>query len=397
MSPRLAGDTGRSGGRVAVTGILLVIVAVGMLLIVRARPRPEPFDPRSERSDGARALVLLLRAEGATVDVVRTPPAAGSATRVLVLDDRLDDGQRAGLLAWVQAGGVAVVADPSSTLHGGASLGPTERVSGDVPDASGPDRDAKREADIARGTCSIDALRALRGVFVQDGVRFAVPASTGQCFSDGGAAFAFTRPVGRGVVVGLGDNRLLTNALLRYADNSGLATALLAPTRGAHVSVLIGSRASTSPADVGTGTDTLADLVRPGVWMALLQLGIAFVVFTIARAVRAGRPVMEPRTVPLAGSELVVATGNLMQRARHSQRAGWLLRGELYREMCRRVGLPVTVPIDELDRRAAGRLGLVTGELAALLDTEVADPAQLLELSTRISHFRERIPQGAHS
>ena len=35
------------------------IVAVAMLLLVRAKPQVGPYDPRSSRDDGARALVLL--------------------------------------------------------------------------------------------------------------------------------------------------------------------------------------------------------------------------------------------------------------------------------------------------------------------------------------------------
>ena len=38
---------------------------------------------------------------------------------------------------------------------------------------------------------------------------------------------------------------------------------------------------------------------------------VAFAVLAIARAIRLGRPVREPEQVPIAGSELVAATGRL--------------------------------------------------------------------------------------
>ena len=44
-------------------------------------------------------------------------------TRLLVIADLLDDEQRQRALDFVEAGGVAVVADPESTLHGGAGPG----------------------------------------------------------------------------------------------------------------------------------------------------------------------------------------------------------------------------------------------------------------------------------
>jgi hypothetical protein len=195
--------------------------------------------------------------------------------------------------------------------------------------------------------------------------------------------------MGDGVVVQLGDNELFTNRLIRYADNGPLATALLAPTSGAQVTILLGDEPAPSAADIGSGDETLSSLVRPGVWMAIAQLAIAFVVFAIARAVRPGRPVREPEQVPIAGSELVAATGNLMQRARHAQRAGWLLRGSLYRDLCRRYSLPPSTSISALDEFVAARTSLPPGHVAAVLETEVHDNATLLQLSSSLHTIRE--------
>ncbi len=393
---------GRStAGRGAVTALLVVLIAVVMLLLVRARPGTEPFDPRSGRADGTRGLVLLLESQGAAVTITRSAPPAGFTGRVLVLDDRLDGDQRAGLLDWVGAGGVLVVADPSSTLHGGPGLdGGSVAVRGDVPPAVlGPDLDA--EIDVPRGTCTIAALAHLRGLFVRDGISFALAADDTRCFGSGTRAMVFARPLGAGVVVAVGDNHLFTNALLRYADNGGLATALLAPARGTEVRILLGSGASRSPADVGTGDRRLTDLVRPGVWMGLVQLGAAFVVFALGRALRPGRPVDEPLPVALAAGELVEATGNLMQRARHHERAGWLIRGQLYRDLCARHGLRSTTSVAELDAHVAAAhplgpgSGVAPGEVAAVLGSETADAAALLALSRRAHELRGRALEAA--
>jgi hypothetical protein len=393
MSPRRSvapGSTGAGsgGGRIAVTVLLVLIVALALLLIVRARPEPGSFDPRSGRGDGTRALVLLLEGQGATVDVVRTAPRPGESTRVLVLDDSLDDDQRTQLLEFVEAGGVAVVADPDSALHGGADVdGGAQRVTGDVPSPTATS--ASSEANVPNGLCTIEALAELRGVFVRDGVLFPVGQDEPQCFGDRDLhAFAIRSDIGRGTVVGLGDNGLLTNELIRYADNSGLAVALLAPRAGSSVTVLLGDSVSKSADDVGSGDDTLSDLVRPGVWMGLAQLALAFLVLAVARGIRPGRPVDEPQPSPLAGSDAVHARATMMRRAGHHARAGWLLRSDLHRELCDRYHLPLDTSADELDRAAVDRDGMPRGAVASTLMAETPDSASLVALSNTIDRLR---------
>ena len=63
--------------------------------------------------------------------------------------------------------------------------------------------------------------------------------------------------------------------------------------------------------------------------MALAQLLIAFVVFALWRGRRLGRPVAEVQPVEIAGSELVVAVGNLLQKAGRPEIAAERLRSDL--------------------------------------------------------------------
>ena len=390
MSPRRTADgPSGAGGRVGVTALMLVVAAVGMVLLLRARPDPQPFDPRSEAGDGARGLVVLLESQGASVEVVRSAPPPGDASRVLVLDDRLDDDQRRDLQEFAAAGGVVVVADPRSGLA--AAPGDVTAVTGALPSSAG--NELESQINVPLDECEIASLVHLRGVFVRSGSRFRDTGSR-SCFRDGSGAFAVVHPRGDGLFVQLGDNELFTNALLRYADNGPLATALLAPAAGARVDILLGTEGAKTAADIGSGDDTLLDLVRPGVWMAFVQLGLAFVVFAIARAIRTGRPVREPEQVPIAGSELVVATGNMMQRALHAERAGWLLRGSLYRWLCSLFHLPATTPIDALDATVASRTSLPPGRVSAVLQREVRDDAGLVQLGNDLQTIRDMTPQG---
>lgn len=379
--------TSNSGAKSALAVVVVVLVAVGMMLLLRARPSSDPFDPRSGAPDGARGLVVLLERFGADVDVSRSVPDGSDVRRVLVLQDRMGDEQRADLTAWVRAGGVLVMADPDSPLAGPPVGVITDEGSALAGDVAG-------ETNVPLGACTIGSLRHLRGLYVADGVRFAVGPAAASCFATDGRAFAVLREEGAGSVVQLGDNSLFTNRFLRFADNAGLATALLAPQEGAKVTVLVGSEAPATSADIGSGEQTLLDLVRPGVWMALAQLVLAFLVFATSRAVRAGRPVQEPEQVPIAGSELVVATGRLMHRARHEQRAGALLRAEFHRELCTAMRVPVTAPIDALDDAVAARTAVAPGRVAAVLQTDVADQQQLLDLSRRIQEIRDLVTEG---
>jgi hypothetical protein len=90
-----------------------------------------------------------------------------------------------------------------------------------------------------------------------------------------------------------------------------------------------------------------------------------------------------------------------MQRARHEQRAAWLLRGDLYRDLCAHHHLPPNTPIDALDRAVSERSGLAPGTVAHALQrdatdaTHVVDSAQLLELSRTIQQIRDHVLQGA--
>ena len=275
-----------------------------------------------------------------------------------------------------------------------SGLGSTSTVTDELPSFSA--NDVESQINVPVGECTIAALDHLRGLFVRSGVRFQTSASTSasSCFGNPSGSFAVVAALGSGLIVQLGDNELFTNALLRYADNGPLATALLAPVDGARVDILLGEEAAKTVADIGSGQQTLSDLVRPGVWMALTQLAIAFVIFAIARAIRPGRPVREPEQVPIAGSELVVATGNLMQRAQHAERAGWLLRGNLYRSLCVQFRLPQTTSIDALDAAVSAQTSLPPGRVAAVLQREVQDNAGLMQLSNSLQEIREATPLG---
>jgi hypothetical protein len=339
---------------VAGAGVLLVVLAVG-------RPGSDgpPLDPSSTERLGTRALVLLLEDLGAEVSVRDGAPDAGDEV-ALVLADVLDDAERDAVRRHVEEGARLVVTDPSSPLQ-------PYPVEGTV----GTER-------LSRG-CDVRALEEVDVVDPVGGVGFAVPPDGTACFD----AFVAIAGAGEGTVVGIGGAGLLTNGELGEVDNAALAGALLAPEPGTRVAIV-------RPAAAGGGSKSLADLVSPGVKGALLQLGVAFLVYALWRARRLGHPVPEPQPVPLAASELVVAVGNLLQQAGRRDQAGALLRADLRRRLTERLGLPLDAPADVVATTAAARTGIPEERLRAVLGpAPLPGDEELVVLSAEVAAVEE--------
>ena len=350
-----------------------VVVAVGLLVVVLVGGQREdegaPLDPASAKPLGTKGLVDVLRELDAEVTVASDLPAAGTGTALLLSDD-LDPGRREGLLAWVRQGGTLVVADPGSPVTDVEQVGST--------------RVGFLEAELER-RCPLPAVRDVGRVAAPGGVVFAVPAGAGGCFPRGDGAWLVAQPLGRGTVVRLGGAGALTNGQLGRADNGLLAVGLLAPGPGTAVRVL-------RPPPPGGGRKGLTDLVAPRVKLALLQLVVAFAVVALWRARRLGRPVGGPQPVQLPGSELVVAVGNLLQRAGSRIQAAELLADDLRRDLAERLGLPASAPPDQVADAAAARTGIPPERVLRSLDpAPPRDEAELVARSQAIDAVRREV------
>lgn len=348
---------------------LWALVVAGALLAALAAGAPPgdgaPLDPSSTGPLGARGLVLVLEELGIDVDVSTQVPSAGQGregtTRLLVLDDRLSEAQHDDLSGWVEAGGVLVVADPGSSLHGLRVTGATGTPLGG--------------ASIPRDHCTVGALDGTERVDPSGGVRFAVPATATSCFGDSDEAFVVADRHGDGTVVAVGGAGALTNSALGTFDNAGLATGVLVGPGTERVVVLRGAAA-------GEGDKGLWDLVGRNVRDGLAQLLVAFVVVALWRARRLGRPVTEPAPVEVPGSELTVAVGNLLARAGTTQHAADLIRAGLRRDLGERFGLPRSTDAATLAVVLAERTATDPHALAAVLaDAPIGDDAALLALA----------------
>ncbi len=359
-----------------------VVAAIVAVALVGGAPPAEgpPLDPSSTGPTGTKALVDTLRLLGADVSVQSEAPGP-SATTALLLDDGLDDATREQVAAWVAAGGTLVVTDVSSPLSPVVPVRGAEFVF--------------LEPELRRD-CTVPALRQVQRVDVPGAILQAVPDGATGCFRAGSddEAWLVVVPIGDGTVVAVGGAGFLVNANLGDADNGLLAVTLLAPTTSERVVVL-------RPPAPGEGEKGLLDLVARRWELAVLQLAVAFGVLVLWRARRLGRPVLEPQPVPLAGSELVVAVGELLQRAKGREQAASVLRDDLRRWLAERLGLPPATPAEVVAGALAasaspGAFGDLTADevLGVLAGGRPANEDGLVALAHSVESIRRRVRGG---
>jgi hypothetical protein len=223
-------------------------------------------------------------------------------------------------------------------------------------------------------------------VLVPNGFLLRIPSDGFGCFTEGGdAAFLVSAPRGRGRVVQLGGAGAFINSRLGKVDNGLLAVTLLAPGAGSRVAVL-------EPAAAGGGSRSLTDLIAPRVKLALLQLLIAFGLVVLWRARRLGRPVEEVQPVRIAGSELVAAVGELLQRARGRSHAAALLRDDLRRTLSERVGLPRDTAPDRMAEAVAARTSLTAERVRlAITGPDPRSEEDLVALAQTVETIRQEV------
>jgi len=369
---------GRPGRTVVI--VLLAVLAVGVfwVLVGSAKSAPAPYSPSSTAPNGAKALALLLGQLGDEVNTSGLLPEPGKGV-ALVLYDQLDDATRAEVTGWVKRGGTLVVADPTSPLEGTV-------VAQGLPDTA-----SSAEGPLVPA-CQAPWVRDVSEVDPAGDPLLEVPSGAHGCFrvlAGGSDAFAVAENEGSGVVVALGGADIWSNRYLTETDNALLAADLLAPARGDTVGWLVTSR-------VGSGTATIWSIVPSRVKALLATLAIAVLTACLWRARRLGRPVLEIPIVPLPGSELVVATGRLLEKNGRLEEAAALMRAEVCGQLGSRLGqAPGTEPAT-VARVAAQYGGLAADELvAALCGPPPRNEPELLELARSLQLIREEVLSGA--
>lgn len=388
-SPSTASSSGPAAGRRRIwPWILLAGALVGIALLAGGSSDDDrSFDPASTKPYGTKALVELVSHFGADVKVTTDLPDDDTDVAVVfpgsVPGERID-----ALKAWVARGHTLVVADPRSDLNAVAS-GHSVLV------------DTFTEPLLERGECTIGALDNARVIKVGDegsistARGFPVPDRGGVCFtkpSETGnttVAALVAVPEGRGTIVSVGAPEIFVNNLLDEADNSVVANDLLAPTRGTKVAIL--QRPPGSAAD-----PSLGDLLSIGVKLGIIQLLIAFAFYAVARGRRLGKPVLELQPVQIPGSELVSAVGNLLQQTSSPDRAATVLRADVRRRLCERLGLPIEASPDVIAASIEARVGVEQETTLPLLsDLPCPTEPALLDLAAALDDLRRHVLGGA--
>ncbi len=296
------------------------------------------------------------------------------------------------LRRYAEAGGIVVGAGPIA--HLGAQS--TDGDPAAFPSGAGQ-----------HGVCTIDGLEDVHGFGVDDQmVPLRVPEGASSCFGDGRRAALVSTEVGSGQVVTVASPDLFTNLAMRpkdqdvddpkapMPDNVVLAARLLTPDRsGSDGNQSIGVVTS-GLADAGTSTArrTVSQLLSPGVKLGLLQLVAAFVFYAAWRARRDGRVVDDPLPVELAGSELVSATGNLMERQGDAWAAASVLRRSVRRDLQQRLGMPADASLAAVSGIVATRTGRSPDDVRAVLDDgPVPDDAALVRLGLMLDQIRQEV------
>lgn len=352
--------------------LALGVVLVG-LVTQTGRTEGDPLDPRSTEPLGARGLVLLLEHQGAEVRLAGGRPPDGAVA--VVLRDRLNQAETDELEAWVTAGGTLVVADPLSRLApaiGGSATG--------IFDVE-PD-----DADELVPACPLEAVSQVERIDAAGAAPYRVPENAVGCFPVAGGHYLVARAVGEGAIVALGGAGPFVNRHLDTADNAVLAVSLMVPRSEGAVVVFV------EPSVVGAGDEGLTDLVSRRVKDGLWQLLVGFVVFALWRARRLGRPIAEPQPVQIAGSELVVAVGNLLQQGRRRDSAAAMLRSELRRTLSDRLGVPLGAAPADFAAAAAARTGAEPATVeAALSPVPPPTDAALVDLARAVESLRNEV------
>lgn len=409
---------GRQGvGRGVWIGGALLAVAVLAVVVLSGRQHSDiPFDIGSSQPAGYRALAILLRDRGATVASTEAgsiaEDRAGIRDVVVVADPDLMTVREYDEVTDAADRGALVVFGAQRSVGSGGPGGDEPLGSGrSAPDVSNRDLADTPAEPTSPGDCDIARLSGLGPI----DTAFAGPvdATSGPtggrrgterrtCYTDSPGAFVTEERSGKGAIVTLGSPYLWANARLqpdkehggRPLDNAAVALRLLGRTTAG---ATVGTRITfvdpvATPGAAPNGTMSPIELMPVGVKLGIVQLLAAFAIYAWWRARRLGAVMVEPMPVEIAGSELVVAVGDLLRRKGSPQRAADVLRSDARRELARRLGVPPDAPTAATITAVAGRCVRDPAEVAAALgDGPVGSSEELVRLAATLSDIRQEV------
>jgi hypothetical protein len=357
---------------------LVVIVGVATLVTYLTAPRPGGhMDPASTSSDGARAIVTLLREHGVQVvaadDITAVERAAGPDTLILIAQTfYLNDDVVLRRLADLP--GDRLLLEPLSRTR--EKLAPAIRLGGRTPlGGAKPDCDlraATRAGQVEFGrSAAYQAAGDLPVTRCYDGalVRYATDART---------------------VTVVGTTDFMTNAGLLKEGNAALAMNLAGERPR-----VIWYAPQHSEAESGRGGATIFDLIPDQVTWIVWQLCVAVALLAVWKGRRIGPLVAEELPVVVRASETVEGRGRLYRSRRAGDRAAEALRTATLQRMLPRLGLGHDSAQSAVVQAIADRCGLDPQTVAhTLYGPPPGDDPNLVSLARELDNIERQVAQS---
>ncbi|MEU9886826.1 DUF4350 domain-containing protein [Sphaerisporangium sp. NPDC051011] len=370
----------RGGRGFVALGLLVVLVAVATALVTGTSTEGRRLDPADTTLEGSKALARLLADRGVRVERVTTVDEVerldGPDSQLLVYDTwslAQDDLER---LAGTQADRLII----------GVNSGLPLLAPGITPRSAASLR--SREPG-----CALPAAARAGSAYI-GGVTFDVPGRGALgCYAgpEGPSLVRTFGPLtGPSTVTVAGDGSFMTNQRLGEDGNAALALNLA----GAKP-VLIWLVPGDTPAAVGTGDATPADLIPAGVIWGVVQLVIALLVVALWRGRRLGPVVVEKLPVVVRAAETAEGRGRLYRARRARDRASAALRAASASRLTPRLGLPADATPAEIVAAAALKSGRDAVWVRSVMYGPIpADDAALVALAGHLDTLERQVRES---
>ncbi|OBA58839.1 hypothetical protein A5647_20140 [Mycobacterium sp. 1100029.7] len=356
--------------------VLLTLVVLGLIAWTSAyltAPRPGPrMDPESTGTDGAHALVALLRDGGVDVVVAESiddvEKAARPDTLVLVAESQyLTDDSQLERLSSVP--GDLLLVEPTTRTR--EALLPGIRISGASAFDSDPDctlREAVRAGSVRFGPS--DTFEAKDGRTMT------------RCYD--GVLIRF-RDKGR-TITAVGSSDFMTNDGLKHAGNAALAMNLAGDRPR-----LIWYAPHHVAGETSSSTSIL-DLIPDNVTWIVWQLCVVVLLVALWKGRRPGPLVAEELPVVVRASETVEGRGRLYRSRRARDRAATALRTATLQRLSPRLGLGTGAQAQAVVMTVARRTGIDAGFVSyQLFGPPPGTDNDLLQLARALDEIERQV------
>lgn len=357
--------------------VLLLALLVGLQALDPGEST-KAYDPDSTKPNGTRAFVRLMEEAGAKVERTNMP----SGRTAVLMRDTLSVSETRAVERWIEMGGTLIVGDPFSSFQMGSFSGGQFVM---------PSRLQPRcVIPFVGGVQHISPARDENYLTFESDL-----VGDGQCFPMGkgndATYYLQVRSVGRGTVISLGGSHIFTNDRLDVLDNSVLLVNMLRPSENNSIAILEtreGGGASVPDEDRSSVSELVPKSVVDAQWL-LLTGAVAWMIW-LAR--RLGRPVEEEPLVRIPASQLVVATGNLMELSNQPYAAAVTMRDGFRRSVSDRFGIRNDATDDVIIELVSRRTGIPEARLRAVLQpSSVVTPEALVAYAQEIEHLQQEV------